>query len=377
MSTSAVISHSVPVKIWGITPAERLRRALRKQGVTVVHDVEEVPADSSSVLLIRADQVYDDRLLEELLRRPGSGLRADAAPEASVVAAHLQREQAKDGLRNATGVPPDELVAELRLSLLKSQPPFVLPVTEATRRDIERKLYDASYKGITDLVTKWFWPTPARLVVRGCVRLGVQPNHVTIAGFGLMVAALLLFLRGAYGWGLAAAWVMTFFDTVDGKLARTTLTSSSFGHWLDKLTDIFHPPFWYLAWGIGLGAHGHQWAEAPVSQAALNWSIFAFYAGGRVAEGLAGGIIRGGIFVWRPLDSVFRLITARRNTCLLLLTGAALAGEPELGLYLVAVWTAATTLFLWLRLGLAWAAWRPDRQKLDSWMAQAPGRDSR
>jgi phosphatidylglycerophosphate synthase len=47
---------------------------------------------------------------------------------------------------------------------------------------------------------------------------------------------------------------MTLLDTVDGKLARVTVASSKFGHVLDHGVDIVHPPFWYLAWGLGLGA---------------------------------------------------------------------------------------------------------------------------
>ncbi len=45
---------------------------------------------------------------------------------------------------------------------------------------------------------------------------------------------------------------MTFLDTVDGKLAHVTLTSSRFGHIFDHSLDLLHPPFCYLAWGLGL-----------------------------------------------------------------------------------------------------------------------------
>lgn len=46
------------------------------------------------------------------------------------------------------------------------------------------------------------------------------------------------------------------------------------------------------------------------------------------------------VHAWRPFDSFFRLITARRNPNLIVLTLAWLAGRPEIGLFLVAVWTA-------------------------------------
>jgi len=45
---------------------------------------------------------------------------------------------------------------------------------------------------------------------------------------------------------------MTFLDTVDGKLARVTVNSSPFGHIYDHAIDLISPPFWYLAWGLGL-----------------------------------------------------------------------------------------------------------------------------
>jgi phosphatidylglycerophosphate synthase len=56
---------------------------------------------------------------------------------------------------------------------------------------------------------------------------------------------------------------MTFLDTVDGKLARVTLTSSRIGDVMDHGLDLIHPPFWWWAWGIGLGA-GHALPTAIV-----------------------------------------------------------------------------------------------------------------
>src|SRR3546814_10539665 len=43
--------------------------------------------------------------------------------------------------------------------------------------------------------------------------------------------------------------------------------------------------------------------------------------------------------IWRPFDSRFRLITARRNPNLILLTLSVLIGRPDLGIIWVAVWT--------------------------------------
>ena len=43
-------------------------------------------------------------------------------------------------------------------------------------------------------------------------------------------------------------------DTVDGKLARCTITSSKIGEAIDHGIDLVHPPFWWWAWGVGLHA---------------------------------------------------------------------------------------------------------------------------
>jgi hypothetical protein len=62
---------------------------------------------------------------------------------------------------------------------------------------------------------------------------------------------------------------------------------------------------------------------------------------------------RFGVFCWRPLDSYFRLVTARRNPNMIFLTLGLLGGRPDLGLLAVALWTIATTLFLLVRLAQA------------------------
>ena len=86
--------------------------------------------------------------------------------------------------------------------------------------------------------------------------LGVTPNMVTTIAALMTVLAFWFFLKGQFIPGLIAAWAMTFLDTVDGKLARTTLTSSKWGDYFDHGIDLIHPPFWYVAWGYGL--HGHR-----------------------------------------------------------------------------------------------------------------------
>jgi phosphatidylglycerophosphate synthase len=171
---------------------------------------------------------------------------------------------------------------------------------------------------------------------------------VTLVGLGCVLLATALFAIGWFATGLVVAWFMTFLDTVDGKLARVTIDSSRFGHALDKSVDIIHPPFWYIAWGLGLSAT--PWAMSPDYAVHVLTATIAGYVLGRLAEG-AFTLFLGGfsMFTWRPFDSYFRLILARRNPSLIVLTVGLLAGRPDLGLVVVAVWHVVSAAILLAR----------------------------
>jgi phosphatidylglycerophosphate synthase len=367
--------------IWGLSPEQRLRRSLHNAGCALVECVggEGVsPApESGTALLFRGDAIFDPRLIEALLTAPGTLLSAslDGAGSGAVpVAAHVDAArfaevlallrdpipsaEAPAGLRR---VAPGELAPAYIASLRKAEPPYVLVARPDEIPEIEKKLFGAAYKSITDLITKWAWPVPAAAVTRVLARRGVHPNTVTIASWILAIAAALLFASGRFGLGLVAAWAMTFLDTVDGKLARVTLTSSRFGHVLDHGLDLVHPPFWYLAWGFG--ACGGIDAATAV--------VVIGYLVGRLLEGLFMLSFGMETHCWRPIDSLFRTITARRNPNMILLTVAALAAAPDLGMLMVAIWTVVSIGFHSIRLLQAYAA-RARGEVIAPW-DEAPG----
>ncbi len=364
MTIYAHIIKDSPVQHWGLTSRQRIRRVLNSAGVTdIVDDIASLP-ETGAVILLRGDYLFDDRVIkyvadsQELLLqvRDGRAMVVVAARVSSNLAARAA--EVLDGTAAAGSLPEikTETLEMLSISfqqrLLKFEPPFVLPITAENQPELERRLFDWSYKGVTDLVTKWAWPCPARWVVGQSVHLGLRPNHITIIGLLLVIMAGFFFARGWYGWGLLAGWLMTFLDTVDGKLARVTVTSSRFGHYFDHLIDLVHPPIWYILWGVGLGAT--QLDVIGVSLAAVYWLIVAGYVIGRLVEGVfLAWLGKFGLFCWRPVDSYFRLITARRNPNMIFLTLSFLGGRPDLGLLAVALWTIATTLFLMLRLAQA------------------------
>jgi phosphatidylglycerophosphate synthase len=364
MSLFVHIINDSPAQIWGLTSRQRKIKVLKGAGVTnIVDDIAAVP-ENSSVLLLRGDYLFDDRVINYMVQTPDIILKIPQASAAAIVAAHVasgQAEAARMAIANNV-VPPSlaslkaESLETLSISfqerLLKFQPPFVLPITSENVRVLERRLFDWSYKGVTDLVTKWVWPRPAQWVVGLCVRYGLRPNHVTIIGLLLVILAGLFFADGRYGWGLLAGWLMTFLDTVDGKLARVTVTSSKFGHYFDHIIDLIHPPIWYILWGLGMGISQFKFSQLSLS--AAFWLIVIGYAVGRLVEGaFLAWLGKFGLFCWRPIDSYFRLITARRNPCMILLTASVLWGRPDWGLFAVTIWTVVSSIFLLVRLVMA------------------------
>jgi len=332
----------------------RLARTFARAGApAVITDAAGASAAASAgelALIVRGDAVVDERVARALLESAALLLFAEeggrAQPAAAVIAgpraaeavAWLSGGAAPAGLAQRAAA---ELVPAYTPELRKLAPAFLRLATPDNSAAIERALFDASYKGVTDFVTKYAWPPLAFRTVRACARLGVTPNVVTLASWALVIYATVAFARGDFGLGLAAAWAMTFLDTVDGKLARVTQTSSPLGHWLDHGLDLSHPPVWWGAWALGIGA---AWSSPAVL------IVCGGYVAGRLLEGVFMLACGFETHSWRPLDSFFRLITARRNPNLVLLTGGTLAGEPALGFEAVAWWTALSIAFHFARL---------------------------
>lgn len=355
---------SVPVRVWGLSPPERLRRSLVRAGVWDMGAWTGAPPQGGrALLLLRGDHVYDHALVAALVKSPGTVLedgsgravaanvdsgRAPAVAEALAAGGPLP-----EGLARTR---PDTLVPPHRVPLRKRETPVVLPVTEATRRAVEDRLFGASYKGVTDLVTKYVWPLPAKQATRLCAEAGLSPNTVTSASAVLAVAALLLLAQGWLWTGLVAAWAMTFLDTVDGKLARVTLNSSQLGDALDHGLDLIHPPFWWWAWWAGAGGDGDALLVVVVGYVIL-----------RLQEGMFLKVFGMEMHVWRPFDSRFRLVTARRNPILILLTLSLLLGVPDHGIRWVAAWTLVSVVVHGARILMALRA-REAGGPLRSWL---------
>ena len=316
---------------------------------------------------------WDPAWLREIARRPGTVLTLQGTPVlahvptgtniVSVIEAMESTGGSLDGLEQIDGETAELSYSELR----KRERPFVMPLDPADPVAVERAAYDAAYKGVTDILTLYLWRKPAFHLTRWAAQAGMTPNMVTAIGAALCIAATVLFAQGEYWWGMALGLVFMVLDTVDGKLARCTITSSWWGNIFDHGIDLVHPPFWWWFWTTGLVHWGLGLSDT------LFWWVQGTLLVGYVAQRLVEGIFMrryGGmhIHVWRRFDSRFRLITARRNPNMVILFVAMLFGRPDVGIVLVAVWTAVSFAVHLIRLGQA--IQREKRgQAITSWLA--------
>jgi len=344
MTIYALVSGVSKVHLWGLDTGQRLVRQLKEISKTSnsdfnqviwVEHVADLP-DSGRILLFNGNFVFENRTIEAVIDAPNCLLQHSGETAAAFVDAQ-HAENVIGHMQDKSRKLPEELkligpngLNAFDIDLRRSTKPLLEVVTVERKSELENKLYGNAYRGITDLVTKFVWPRPAKQAVHVCANLGITPNMVTSFGLLLVIGASFLFYHHQYAWGLLAGWIMTYLDTVDGKLARVTINSSKFGHFYDHLIDLIHPPVWYIIWGGSLlGFSGVM----GVSLEQMNWAIILAYISGRVVEGIFPSLGSCDIFTWKPLDAWFRLVTARRNPCLILLTLSVFAGRPDWGFH--------------------------------------------
>src|SRR5262245_29875662 len=372
---SAVIVGTADKAAFRVDQQTRWRRALAQAGIGDVRlETDPAPAESD-VVLVRGDLILEEVLTKALAVSPDTLLTLERGETQRPVAARLPAARVAEaiellGLAHLNALPaglrvvdPEGLGSSYNPALRKRAVPYAMLLDDMPLSIVEWRMFKGAYKGVTDFVTKWFWPWPAFFVTRWCAAARITPNAVTAASFVLVLIALWLFMEGYFALGVIAAWLMTFLDTVDGKLARVTLTSSKWGNVFDHGIDLIHPPFWYFGWYYGIAALG---LESAWRVPAL-WIIVLGYVLGRLQEGFFLWQFKVEIHAWRALDSWFRLFTARRNPNLAIMTVATVAGRVDIGFLAVAVWTVLSLAFHFLRIGQA-IAMRARGEPVRSWL---------
>jgi phosphatidylglycerophosphate synthase len=354
-------------RVFGMDARERACRLATNAGF----ECTETPEPGRAMLLASMRFAWDPAWLKALRNRPRTMLTFGGEPVMAHVPGDANHATAAAGLENGKVVDGYDLLdaetAELSYAeLRKRQRPFAMRLEATDPEPVERAAYDAAYKGVTDALTLYLWRRPAFYLTRWAAQARLSPNAITFVGAILCALAFLLFWRGEYWWGVLSGFIFMVLDTVDGKLARVTGASSKWGEVFDHGIDLVHPPFWYWAWEHGLAAYGRP--LEPVYATMILWAIILAYVAQRIIEGLFIKRLGMEIHVWRPIDSKFRLVTARRNPNMVILVGALLFRRPDIGLKLVALWTIVSLIFHAVR--LAQATERAARgQPVVSWLS--------
>ena len=365
------------VRLWGLTMPERVARIARAAGLPLAGSGPDIHTEAGPRILTNAAFAFDPPWLHHVVAQPGYILTVGGVP----VLAHARDGDEATAIRTAmaeshvTALPAvayeDGPTIENK-ALRKRETPFVMALTPQTVRGIERASYFGAYKGVTDLLTKYLWPEWALVLTRISARFGITPNQITAIGAAACVAATFAFAWGHYWLGMALGLVFMVLDTVDGKLARCTITSSKWGNIADHGMDLVHPPFWWWFWATGLAVyHGGGLAYDSATFWWVQGVIQIGYWVQRLIEGVfmrQNGMMH--IHVWRRFDSRFRLITARRNPNMVLLFVATLFARPDLGLIAVAWWTVISCTVHAVRAVQAWR-FRARGGTITSWLSEA------
>lgn len=357
--------------LWGMTSTERVRRIATSAKLT-----DRVEAGDGAVLLANAGFAFDPAWLRHLITQAGTALTLGGVPVLAHARNAHEAAAVEAAMRHGTTLDPQVGLTILAFEdgptienkqLRKRETPFVVPLRPDTVRAIERASYFGAYKGVTDVLTKYLWPEWALVLTRISAKLGLTPNMVTTIGAILCVLGTWCFAEGRYWLGMALGLGFMVLDTVDGKLARCTITSSKWGNVFDHGMDLVHPPFWWWFWATGLVHWGLAYDTATF------WWVQGVIQGGYLVQRLIEGVFmrQNGmmhIHVWRRFDSRFRLFTARRNPNMVILFVSMLFSRPDLGLIAVAWWTGIACLVHAVRLVQAWM-FRKKGGVITSWLS--------
>ena len=204
MSMYWCICHEVDIRLWNVTSRLRLQRVFKKIGVhNFLENIQDLPSEST-LFIVRGDYLFDDRVWLWLSKEKNRVLNITSGSRQIPVAAHVDSSHAPSiwqgiqngecsGMQNIQAMNLEDLSLSFSNELRKSDHPYILPIREDNKEILEGQLFTGSYKGVTDLVTKFLWPTPAKWVTRWCALRGITPNQVTSLSLGLVIVAGFLF----------------------------------------------------------------------------------------------------------------------------------------------------------------------------------------
>jgi len=332
-------------------------------------------AGEDRVLFVPAAAVYDSRLLALLCGGTDSAALIDSDPPADqdslhrgalrsplglivgpavfrpdwLAAQHGEITGAmRDGLAQGTLKPVDvarqpKHIVSMRREL---RPYWFTAPSPATLPHAERLLLDSAQKGALDVPAYVHAP-----IENACIRLlcrtPVTPNQLTLITNAVAWVVVVLFAAGRLEAGVALALAVGVLDGLDGKQARVKVETSPGGKFEHYFDYVYETAWWgALAWYFDrTGAlTGGLWLFLMLVTADLF---------DRVAKRAVKRSLGRDLDTIAPIDRFVRLVGARRNVFVWMLTVGVIAGQPAaayLGIVLWGVLTATAHLIrtIWL-----------------------------
>lgn len=333
---------------------------------TAIEDAKGAP-----VICVSADAEIDGRLVIHLATRRNNRVFIDGEGDNRAAAIRIRGEvpefdeSANDLVTIAESLIDCGSAKEVNRAkfdgyipkLRRENDPYLIKITDVAERDrVAKFLFESNYKGATDFMTKHVYPPLVWRMVNPLAEWRVHPNAVTIIAMIATFAAVPLFAAGAWIPGMTLAFVMSVLDSVDGKLARLTYTSTPQGNLLDHGTDLIHPPIWYFGWAWGLSG-GDPFSG--VFQASI-W-MMGIYVFDRMLERLFKVCTGRSIQDFRPIDVKLRTFVSRRNVNLAVFVVALMVGLGHEAFYAIVAWQGLTAAYHFVRVVQFWDG-NPDEE---------------
>ncbi|MBI2112374.1 CDP-alcohol phosphatidyltransferase family protein [Candidatus Woesearchaeota archaeon] len=110
---------------------------------------------------------------------------------------------------------------------------------------------------------------------QGLIKLRISPNMLTISSIFLALGAAYFLSKQRFGWGLLFVILASFWDVLDGSLARSSGKVTKFGNYLDAMIDRWVEVLFYFglalagfkieAFLVATGSVIHSYAKARLA----------------------------------------------------------------------------------------------------------------
>ncbi len=370
------------VELCGISISERLRRTLRACGFEEP-TIFSGDGPAETFLLVRGDCVFDQRLLQLLIKQRAPVVLVDSAvPEHLLPLVSSAPITSKGRLCGAALLTRDWIRPEMDKSLCEGVENGKLAAIDVAQqswfhidmhRDLraywfpspspalknraENVILAAAQKGTLDIPALVHAPIETFIVSKLC-RSTVTPNQLTILSNICAWGATILFATGHLGGGIAVAVAVGVLDGLDGKLARVKLETSKAGE-LEHLFDVLFEYSWWIA----LAYHLHVSSILPEA-----FSYLGLLIGAEILTALARGSVARvygkSICDLSVFDRLVRLVGGRRNIYVWIFAIGLFRSAPAGAFRLIAWWGMATAAVQVPRALLALSLRGDDRRRL-------------